>query len=264
MALKVMSDDQVEAAFGKPVLQALPGNQFKITNGWDRKNLQTVLVPQLVGVPGSGFRFTGRLTFHKLGIPQLLAGFQGIELAGHLPKILSFAGTFNPRKIRNSNRVSRHTFATAIDVNAAENPFHQPVAARGTRGSLHEVAEVLDLFGFAWGGNFSNPDGMHFEIAKVLTKQECEQILQREFQLGPEGMQVIVAGVPKDVRVTLRENMAFARLKSLLAAIGQTAPAGTENPLVPVHQFFKANGFDVTFEESQDTRGAIVAMPAAA
>lgn len=264
MALKAMSDDQVEAAFGKPVLKELPGNQFKITNGWDRENLRTVLVPQLVGVPGNGFPFTGRLTFHKLGTPQLLAGFQGIEAAGHLPKVLSYSGSFNPRKIRDSNRVSRHTFATAFDINADENPFHKPVAARGKKGSLHEVAEVLDLFGFAWGGNFTNPDGMHFEIAKVLTKEECEQILQKEFGLGPEGIQVIVAGVPKDVRVTLRENMAFARLKSLLAAIGQPAPAETDNPLVPVDQFFKANGFEVTFKKAQGTRGAIVATPAAA
>ncbi|HKI04223.1 MAG TPA: M15 family metallopeptidase [Thermoanaerobaculia bacterium] len=264
MALKAMSDDQVEAAFGKPVLKELPGNQFKITNGWDRKNLGTLLVPQLVGVPGDGFRFTGRLTFHKLGTPQLLAGFEGVELAGHLPKILSFSGSFNPRKIRGSNRVSRHTFATAFDINADENPFHRPVAARGKKGSLHEVAEVLDRFGFAWGGNFSNPDGMHFEIGKLLTKQECEEILQKEFGLGPEGMQVIVAGVPQDVRVTLRENMAFARLKSLLATIGQTAPAEMDNPLVSVDQFFKGNGFDVTFEKAEGTRGAIVAVPAAA
>src|SRR5262245_43807886 len=110
MPLKVMADSQLQATFGLPELVELPGNQFKIVNGWEKKNLVRIFVPQLAGVQALGTKFSGNITFNKLAAPQLLASFQAIEKAGLVSKILSYSGSFKPRRIRGSKKVSRHTY----------------------------------------------------------------------------------------------------------------------------------------------------------
>ena len=52
---------------------------------------------------------------------------------------------------------SRHAFGGAIDLNTAAN-------AQGGRPRMNcEVVRIFRKWGFAWGGNFWIPDGMHFE-----------------------------------------------------------------------------------------------------
>jgi hypothetical protein len=38
---------------------------------------------------------------------------------------------------------------------------------------------VAHKFGFYWGGHFSRRDGMHFEIAKVMTDAEVAKVLAK-------------------------------------------------------------------------------------
>jgi hypothetical protein len=61
------------------------------------------------------------------------------------------------RNVRGGDSKSNHAFGLAIDVNALAN-------VQGTAGDMPEevVAQWL-LEGGEWGGNFSNPDPMHFE-----------------------------------------------------------------------------------------------------
>jgi hypothetical protein len=43
----------------------------------------------------------------------------------------------------------------------------------GSEGSVRELVPVANDFGFYWGGHFkSRPDGMHFEVAKILSENE--------------------------------------------------------------------------------------------
>ena len=39
----------------------------------------------------------------------------------------------------------------------------------GTQGDMHpQVVEIFKEWGFAWGGDWSYPDPMHFEMARVV------------------------------------------------------------------------------------------------
>lgn len=259
----VFTNEELEQIFGVPQLAEIGGGQFKITNGWDIQNLKTVFVPQLVGVPIGKHKSTGKVTFNKKVAPQLIAGFQAIERAGLLSKILTYEGSFNPRKIAGTNKVSRHTYAIAFDVNAPFNPFHHTPAAKGTKGSLHGVADVLAKFGFGWGGNFkpASVDGMHFEVIKIMTATEIAQALE-EFG-GKGGVKVFVDGTEKKIRVQIKEGQSFARLGELLAAIGQTAAPANAGIMTPVRQFFKGNGFNVDFDAKKGPDGAIIMTKAA-
>ena len=72
--------------------------------------------------------------------------------------------------IRGSTRTpSNHSFATAFDINAAWNGLGREPAARGEKGSVRELVPIFEKWGFRWGGNFRRRDGMHFEIARIIT-----------------------------------------------------------------------------------------------
>lgn len=59
--------------------------------------------------------------------------------------------------------ISLHTWGIAIDLNVAENPQH-------THGSIDpRVVALFKKWGFRWGGDWSDPDPMHFELGALLT-----------------------------------------------------------------------------------------------
>jgi hypothetical protein len=71
------------------------------------------------------------------------------------------SGGYNPRNIRGTNIPSQHSFGSAIDINWTRN-------ARGTPGDIDPtLARTLaKRHGLTWGGDWSNPDPMHFEVAR--------------------------------------------------------------------------------------------------
>lgn len=72
----------------------------------------------------------------------------------------TYGGCFYPRLNRvtgNLGFLSRHSWGVALDMNTTQNP--QGRAPRLDCG----VVRTFRKWGFAWGGNFVNPDGMHFE-----------------------------------------------------------------------------------------------------
>ena len=72
------------------------------------------------------------------------------------------SGGYNPRNIRGTNKPSNHAFGRAVDINWDRN-------ALGTKGDIPaEVARSLAAkHGMTWGGDWSRPDPMHFEVAKA-------------------------------------------------------------------------------------------------
>lgn len=76
------------------------------------------------------------------------------------------SGGFNPRTIAGTNKLSNHAHGAAIDVNWGENP-------RGGAGAIPaEIARSLaQKHGLVWGGDWKNPDPMHFEIAGQRPQQ---------------------------------------------------------------------------------------------
>jgi hypothetical protein len=86
----------------------------------------------------------------------------------------SQSGGYNPRNIAGTNKPSNHAFGRAIDVNWSKN-------ARGSRGDIPaDLARSLaKKHGLTWGGDWKNPDPMHFEIANADTSSV--PVAQRSF-----------------------------------------------------------------------------------
>jgi hypothetical protein len=71
------------------------------------------------------------------------------------------SGGFNKRNIAGTNTPSQHSFGNAVDINWTDNP-------RGAPGKIPaDVArELAQKHGLTWGGDWRNPDPMHFEVAR--------------------------------------------------------------------------------------------------
>ena len=73
-----------------------------------------------------------------------------------------YGGCSRPREVRaaggtTGGNLSRHTWGMALDMNTATNPMG------GVPTMDCRVVRIFRKWGFAWGGNFTTPDGMHFE-----------------------------------------------------------------------------------------------------
>lgn len=75
--------------------------------------------------------------------------------------IWTWDGCFNIRVKKAGKSLSLHSWGIAIDINAGWNGFNQLPTM-----SDKLVACFTDA-GFDWGGNWSKPDGMHFQLAKI-------------------------------------------------------------------------------------------------
>ncbi|MGH2807901.1 MAG: M15 family metallopeptidase, partial [Actinomycetota bacterium] len=83
---------------------------------------------------------------------------------GHLLDPNDYGGCFVPRFIEHNPQspLSMHAFGLAFDVNVTTN-------AVGTRGEIHpKIVRTFERWGFSWGGRWSPPDPMHFELTSLL------------------------------------------------------------------------------------------------
>jgi D-alanyl-D-alanine carboxypeptidase len=97
---------------------------------------------------------------------DLTAALQAVVDAGLAGEIdvanaNQFGGCFGPRFSRivgtQLGSLSRHTWAQALDTNTVAN-------CQGCVPQMDcRVVRIFRAHNFAWGGNFLNPDGMHFE-----------------------------------------------------------------------------------------------------
>ncbi len=79
-----------------------------------------------------------------------------------------FGGCFVPRFNRltpNSSVgfLSRHTWGMAIDMNTVDNCQGCAPPGFARTGGGCETVRIFRKHGFSWGGNYTTPDGMHFE-----------------------------------------------------------------------------------------------------
>jgi hypothetical protein len=84
----------------------------------------------------------------------------GLAWAIDLGNTNTYGGCYNPRFNRLTGGLgflSRHAWAQALDMNTTTN-------AQGRVPRMNcDVVRIFRKHGFAWGGNFLTPDGMHFE-----------------------------------------------------------------------------------------------------
>jgi hypothetical protein len=166
----LISNLQRKQVFGEFRFERIaPGkDDIRILGGWEGQNIQSVTLPQLQGVKGAPA--SGRVRFHKKVIEQTRQLFAAWEANGLHKLILTWEGRFVPRYVRGSDTtLSNHAWGTAFDVNYEWNKLGALPALRGRRGSVRELVQLANEFGFYWGGHFrGRADGMHFEVARVL------------------------------------------------------------------------------------------------
>jgi hypothetical protein len=129
---------------------------------------------------------------HNQIVDDLRAAFADIAAAGLARHIdvnnaNTYGGCYAPRFSRNSGFVSRHTYAMAFDTNTATN-------CQGCVPPMNcDVVRIFRKHGFAWGGNFREPDGMHFEWVDERRDQipyasdYCPNIVTVEARTGDTG-----------------------------------------------------------------------------
>lgn len=158
---RLMDHSERLAAYGSPA---------KIENGrlvpdaaWERFNIVVINVPW----PGGT---TKALRVHKLTVHKWTVLFQRWHEAGLLKHLKTFGGAHNCRlkrgkeKSTNLKDLSTHAFGAAADFNVVWNQFGAEPAKRGEPGSLIELVPIAYDCGLVWGGDWSKPDGQHFEI----------------------------------------------------------------------------------------------------
>jgi hypothetical protein len=167
-----------QAMFGKFEYQQAPqpGNSepIQILGDWVAQNITLVELPQVAGLQTYSGTMNGRVRFHRQAAPQLQALWKAWEEASLLSRVAFWGGSFVPRLIRGTSSgrsaadsLSVHTFGAAFDINVNENRLGARPALVGQPGSVRELVELANTYGFYWGGHFTGrPDGMHFEIAK--------------------------------------------------------------------------------------------------
>ncbi|HZI45883.1 MAG TPA: M15 family metallopeptidase [Ilumatobacter sp.] len=81
----------------------------------------------------------------------------GLGAAINVANTNTYGGCFNARYSRISGFLSRHAYAVALDMNTTSN-------CQGCTPQMNcDVVRIFRKHGFAWGGNWRTPDGMHFE-----------------------------------------------------------------------------------------------------
>lgn len=143
----------VGEAVGKFSYRVLDGGRIQPDQGWVDANIRTEDVPIL-----------GTVTCHRVMLPQLRGALRDVQLQGLADEINpdEYAGCYYPRFIANSTSLSLHSWGIAVDLNVPGNQ-------RGTEGEMHrEVVAIFKKWGFAWGGDWSFTDPMHFELARLV------------------------------------------------------------------------------------------------
>jgi len=139
-------------------------NWVTVDNSWMSASLPSSRVSLGIGV---------RARCHRVLEPQLRAAFaevaaRGLSGAIDVNNANSAGGCFGPRFNRLSPNssvgfLSRHSWAAAIDLNTIRDCQGCTPPSMAVRSGGCEVVRIMRAVGFSWGGNYTTPDGMHFE-----------------------------------------------------------------------------------------------------
>jgi hypothetical protein len=144
----VLPQAMVKERFGEFAWRKGPGDAFVQDPAWQAADLATARVPIL-----------GRVRCNRALVPAL-AGAMGELRQRGLARLVdpgAYAGCWNPRLTRSGSGVSRHAWGAAVDLNVAGNPTGL-ASAQDPR-----LVEVMERWGFTWGGRWLVPDPAHFE-----------------------------------------------------------------------------------------------------
>jgi hypothetical protein len=148
-----LTGSKAAKAFGNFSYRYFPDGTIQPDEAWVKANIVTTNVPIM-----------GRVTCHRLMVPQLRGALQEVQDAGLGHLLKTYDGCYVPRFIERNpeNSISLHTWGIAIDMDAATN-------YRGIRGTMDQrIADTFKRWGFRWGGDWKYTDPMHFELGALL------------------------------------------------------------------------------------------------
>ncbi len=147
-AAGVMPPGRLKVHFGEFAYTDGPGRWIHQGASWLREYYAEESVPIL-----------GATECHRDMFPPLRAAMQELVDRGlaHLVDADDYGGCWAPRT-QGSAALSSHAWGIAVDLNVAGNHY-------GAEPTMpEEIVQVMAAHGFAWGGDWPVPDGMHFEL----------------------------------------------------------------------------------------------------
>ncbi|MDC3374285.1 M15 family metallopeptidase [Acidimicrobiia bacterium] len=144
----VLPNALVKEMFGDFQIKEKDGTWIITEPKWREENIQTIKMPII-----------GRTTCHRLMWEPLRGALNQVKEEGlsntlYLDEFKASGGCYAPRRISRfdaGGSLSRHAWGIAIDIN--------------TKSGYHpRVIEIFNSWGFAWGGTWTSPDEMHFEL----------------------------------------------------------------------------------------------------
>lgn len=150
-----ISTARTKAALGEPWYRVNSDDSISMHPDWMATNLTDgrVLLDPTIRI---------RARCHVDVVDDLSAALAEVAAAGlagaiDVANANAYGGCFVPRYSRTSGYLSRHSYGMALDTNTVSN-------CAGCRPQMNcDVVRIFRKHGFAWGGNFRRPDGMHFE-----------------------------------------------------------------------------------------------------
>lgn len=118
---------------------------------WDIPNEINIDIPAL----------PNKIYCNKDLIAPLEKAFRNIIARSLTKEVKTWDGCFNIRNKRGLSSLSLHSWAIAIDINAAWNGLgKEPTMSK-------ELVACFTDAGFEWGGTWTRLDGMHFQLSKI-------------------------------------------------------------------------------------------------
>ena len=138
----------VKNYFGDFQIKEKDGTWIIVEPTWRNENIERKEMPII-----------GRATCNKIMLKPLLGALnqvidEGLENTLYKEEFQKSGGCYAPRRINRFNAggsISRHAWGIAIDINV-KSGYHP------------RVVEIFNEWGFAWGGTWTSPDEMHFEL----------------------------------------------------------------------------------------------------
>lgn len=130
------------------------------------RNLGLVYIPE--DLVAANPKLPKRIYLNKDLHAPLLKALRNCQVAGVLGEITSFDGAFNIRTVRGGVSTSKHSWAYAVDFNAADNRMgytQMQLLQMGLRPFTEKFLACFRAAGFTCGGDWvDRPDRMHFEM----------------------------------------------------------------------------------------------------
>lgn len=105
--------------------------------------------------------FPVQIYCNTLMVRPLSAALRNVIKRNLAKELKTWDGCFVVRKKRGQSTPSLHSWGAAIDVNAYENAF-------GARPKMSRAfVKCFTDAGLEWGGVWSKPDGMHFQLSSI-------------------------------------------------------------------------------------------------